>query len=245
MAHIIITGATGTAGSAILAECLSSPAIAKVSILSRRPVKLAEGNPKSNVIIQSDYATYPSSVLDQLRGASGVIWAQGKSQVGMTEKDYSQLTHDWPIAAAKAFADLPTDQQKMKFVYISGEGADPEEKVSTMFGRIKGRTEKDLLATAAATPSLAVYNLRPGAIDPMGQKTTPDRGFSFLRDVPIVLLGPILKIAYPSMHTPANKLAEVAIKLATGDGAPVAGGKGVEADGWTLRNTAIRRLAGL
>lgn len=244
MAHIIVTGATGMAGSAILAECLASPAVAKVSVLSRRPVKLAEGNPKANVVLHSEYGSYPKSILDQLRGATGCIWAQGKSQLGMTEADYTSLTHDWPIAAAKAFADLPTDQAKMKFVYISGEGADMEEKTSTMFGRIKGRTEKHLIAVASETPSLSAYNLRPAAIDPMG-KHTSDQPFSLTRDMPVKILGPLLRLAWPSMHTPANKLGEVSLRLATGDGAPVPEGKGVEANGWTLRNTAIRRLAGL
>lgn len=244
MAHIILTGATGTAGSAILAECLASPAVAKVSILSRRPVKLAENNPKANLVIQSDYATYPPSILDQLRGATGCIWAQGKSSIGMTEPEYMTLTHDWPLAAAKAFADLPENQEKMKFVYISGEGADATEKASQMFGRIKGRAEKHLVTVAEETPTLSVYNLRPGGIDRMG-RGNPDHSFSMTRDLPIILLGPVIRIAYPSMHTPAHKLAEVSLGLALGDGAPVSAGKGVEADGWTLRNTAIRRMAGL
>lgn len=243
MAHIIVTGATGLAGSAILAECLASPAVAKVSVLSRRPVKLAEGNPKANVLIQSDYASYPSSILDQLRGATGCIWAQGKSSVGMSEEEYTTLTHTWPITAAKAFADLPASQEKMKFVYISGEGADPTEKASAMFGRIKGRAEKDLITAAKDTPGLATYNLRPGAIDPMGSRIA-DQPFSVVGNL-LGLLRPVIRVVYPSMHTPTSKLAEVSIKLATGDGAPVPEGAGVEADGWTLKNTAIRRLAGL
>jgi len=244
MAHIIVTGATGLAGSAILAECLASPAIAKVSILSRRPVDFAQANAKAQVIIHSDYSSYPPSTLEQIRGATGCIWAQGKSSVGMQTDEYTTLTHDWPLAAAKAMADLPEHGEKFKFVYVSGEGADPTEKSSQMFGRVKGRAEKDLLAVATAKPALSVYNLRPGAIDPMGDDPR-NKPFSIMGDLPMKIFGPIFKLVYPSLHTPTKSLAEVSLRLAVGDGQPLAEGKGVEAEGWTLRNTAIRRLAGL
>jgi hypothetical protein len=244
MAHIIVTGATGLAGSAILAECLASPIIAKVSILSRRSVSFAEANPKANIIIHSDYSSYPSSTLDQLRGATGCIWAQGKTSVGMQENDYTELTHDWPLAAAEAMATLPENGEKFKFAYISGEGADPTENASQMFGRIKGRAEKNLLALTATRPGLSVYNLRPGVIDSMGNDPR-NKSFSIMANLPGRILGPILKLIYPSMHTPTKSLAEVSVRLTTGDGQPIAEDKGVEAEGWTLRNTAIRRLAGL
>ena len=113
-----------------------------------------------------------------------------------------------------------------------------------MFGRIKGRAEKNLLAVAATRPALSVYNLRPGVIDPMGGDPR-DKPFSIMADLPIRVLGPVLRLVYPSMHTPTKSLAEVSVRLATGDGLSLAEGKGVEAEGWTLRNPAIRRLAGL
>lgn len=243
MAHIILTGATGLAGSAILSQCLASSSVEHVSVLSRRSVKAAEGNPKASVIIHEDYSSFPPAVLDKLKGATGCIWAQGKSQIGMTEPDYKELTYDWPMAAAKAFAELPSEG-KFKFVYVSGEGADPTEKARAMFGRIKGRCEKDLVALADSKSSLSVYNLRPAAIDPMGNRQA-DRPWSWTADLPVMVLGPVLKTIMPSMHTPTDKLAEIAVRLATGDGAPVAAAKGIEADGWTLRNTAIRRMTGL
>lgn len=243
MAHIILTGATGTAGSAILSHCLSSPLIGHVSVLSRRPVKAAEGNAKASVIIHEDYSSFPPTVLAKLEGATGCIWAQGKSQLGMTEADYTELTYNWPMAAARSFADLPSEG-KFKFVYVSGEGADPTEKARAMFGRIKGRCEKDLVALADKKSALSVYNLRPGAIDPMGKRQA-ERPWSWTADLPVTLLGPILKAVMPSMHTPTEKLAEIAVQFATGDGAPIPAAEGVEADGWTLRNVAIRRMTDL
>jgi len=81
MSHLILTGATGLVGSAALAHVLSLPAgkISKLSILSRRPVPMADGKTNVEVIIHKDFTTYGPEVLDKLKGAEGVIWAQGIS----------------------------------------------------------------------------------------------------------------------------------------------------------------------
>jgi uncharacterized protein YbjT (DUF2867 family) len=170
---VILTGATGLVGSAVLAQLLSSTSITRVSILSRKPVAAAKDHAKANVILQSDFSRYPSSVLDQLQGAEGCVWAQGATSVGQTEKDYTELTHDWPLEAAKAFASTkdPSDK-RFNFVYVSGEGADQTEKARAMFGRIKGRAEKDLL-DLANDAHLSVYNLRPAGIDGSASASNP------------------------------------------------------------------------
>lgn len=78
--HLVLTGATGTVGSAVLKNCLADPAVTRLSILSRRPVPQAQGHSKANVIIHSDFTTYPREVLSQLEGVKGCIWALGISQ---------------------------------------------------------------------------------------------------------------------------------------------------------------------
>ncbi len=77
MAHIILTGCTGTAGSAVLARCIASSSISRISVLSRRPVKQATGVDKVNVIIHKDFNVYPNDLLEQLKGAVGCVWALG------------------------------------------------------------------------------------------------------------------------------------------------------------------------
>ncbi|CAJ2501052.1 Uu.00g039050.m01.CDS01 [Anthostomella pinea] len=242
MAHIILTGATGQAGSAVLAYALSSPAVSRVSLLSRRPVKLAESSPKANVIIHSDFSSYPEAILDQLRGATACIWAQGISSQGMSEDEYTRITLDYPVAAAKAFAGLA---ERMNFVYFSGEGGDMEEKASTMFGRIKGRAESRLLALQkdGEYPSLRVYNIRPAIINPQGNYLA-ERSVT-LHDRASTWVGGLASVVWKSFVIPSDKLAKACTDLAVGDGEAVPAGEGVEADGRLLRNTALRRLAGL
>jgi uncharacterized protein YbjT (DUF2867 family) len=84
--HLILTGATGLVGSAVLHHMLSTPSISQISILSRRPVPQAEGHAKAKVIIHKDFNTYTSDVLEQLKGAEGVVWAQGISATQVTKE---------------------------------------------------------------------------------------------------------------------------------------------------------------
>jgi hypothetical protein len=81
-----------------------------------------------------------------------------------------------------------------------------------MFGRVKGRAEKNLLALTTTRPGLSVYNLRPDAIDPMGNDPR-NKPFSTMGDLPIRIFGPIFKFVYPSMHTPTKSLAEISVQV--------------------------------
>lgn len=78
--HLILTGATGMVGSACLNHMLTNNSIISVSILSRRPVPMAEGKAKAKVILHNDFDQYPKETLGQLKGATGCVWALGVSQ---------------------------------------------------------------------------------------------------------------------------------------------------------------------
>lgn len=239
----ILTGATGTAGAAILAQALTSPSISRISVLSRRPVQLADNEPKANVIIHKDFASYPPDVLDQLKGATACVWAQGITSMGMKEDEYTKITVDYPLAAAKAFA-TGLGEEKMNFIYVSGEGAnsDPAAK-GQLFARVKGRAERELLALAEQTPGLNVYNVRPAIINPQGrylQQRAPT-----LQDRLSTGLGGLAERVWKGYVIPTEGLAKACLSLAEGDGAPVGEGRGVEVEGRLLKNSALRRLAGL
>ena len=84
--HLILTGATGLIGSAVLHNMINSSNVTAVSILSRKPVPQAEGHEKVKVIIHKDFNTYPSDILAQLKGAEGCVWAQGISVTQVTKE---------------------------------------------------------------------------------------------------------------------------------------------------------------
>lgn len=187
--HLILTGATGLVGTAVLHHILSLPAtsplaqkITRLSVISRRDVPLLEhaDRPKQNtftkveVIHNSDFKDYDrNSVLDKLKSAAdnekvGVIWALGVSQTLVSEDKYKEITHLYPTEAAKAFA-TGLDAKQVNFVYISGEGATTKPGFMTpLFGRVKGQTELDLIKLMQTEPYsrvLKCFSARPGGVD--------------------------------------------------------------------------------
>ncbi|KAI8918452.1 hypothetical protein DFJ77DRAFT_428518 [Powellomyces hirtus] len=247
--HIILTGATGNVGMPVLQRILATPSITRVSILSRRPFTLPTSNEmggptpgpfdasKADIVVHEDYTSYPDSLRAQLRGARGCIWAQGVSQTDVDKDTYTRITYDYPLAAARAFAGLNTDTKPFVFVHVSGEGADPTEKSFMLFGKVKGRAEKDLLALPESAPELAplrIFNVRPGYVD-------PSRTQQFYKTAMNAALAPVMRVLAPSMVSPVGELSKVLVDLATGDGTALEG-SGIEAAGRTVRSSAIRRL---
>ncbi|KAJ6520161.1 hypothetical protein C8R45DRAFT_853682 [Mycena sanguinolenta] len=240
--HIILTGATGTVGYPVLRQCLASPNITRVSILSRRQFTLPSGDgldtQKAQIIVHDNFAAYPSTLTDLLQGADGCVWAQGISQTQVSKEEYVRITHDYPLAAAKAFSTL-SNNNKFNFVYVSGEGADPTEKTFTYFGKIKGRAEVGLAALPTTHSSLRVFNVRPGYVAPGDHKK-----LSALSRVGLAVAGSIFQLI-PSQISPPDVLAKVLVDIVTGDGNPLPPGKGIEDGGRTVRCIAVRKMGGL
>lgn len=76
--EIIVVGATGYVGSEVLRVCLSDPAIAKVYVLTRRPLNPApvdsSDSDKLSVILRDNWLQYDDDLLDTLKAAQACIW---------------------------------------------------------------------------------------------------------------------------------------------------------------------------
>ena len=83
----------------------------------------------------------------------------GVSAFGMKEEDYRHITYDLTMAFAGKVLEL---NPEMTFCYVSGTGTDSSEKGRSMWARVKGKTENDLLKL----PFKATYMFRPGYIQP-------------------------------------------------------------------------------
>ena len=259
MVHLILTGATGLVGSSVLAHILSLPpstSISRLSILSRSPVPLASRKDRTNtttqieVIHHTDYQNYSADVLAKLKGATGVIWAQGVSQNEVDAPTYVKITKDYPLAAAKAFSGLTDD--RLNFVYVSGEGATYNPgRFTQIFARVKGETELALIDLAKQSPhskTLKIYNTRPGGVDGTSQPDVWDpivARRSFLWRCYMRVLLPAFRVFYGNMISPTPELGKVLTELAMGDGKPLPSGRGVEGEGRLVRCVGLRRMGGL
>ena len=131
---VIVTGATGTVGSAVLQRCIDHPSVSSVVALTRRPLEIT--SPKLNNIVHKDFLKYDQDVLDQLKGAQACIWyeipqtwrgieANCKLCRALGSPTSGKEVHiDYTNTAIDAFQTSLVPQlkegQKFRFVYTSG-----------------------------------------------------------------------------------------------------------------------------
>ncbi len=154
---VILTGATGMIGKGVLLECLDHPEISEVLSISRRSLTL--DHPKLKELTHKDFSEF-ASVSEDLKGYTACYACMGVSSAGMKEAEYTRLTYDFTLALAR---ELYTMNPKMTFTYVSGQGTDSSEKGRSMWARVKGRTENDLMKLGFRQ----AFMFRPGAIIPV------------------------------------------------------------------------------
>jgi uncharacterized protein YbjT (DUF2867 family) len=158
----IVTGATGMVGEGVLNECLLHPDVEQVLVLTRNPVGVT--HPKLKELIHSDFYDL-SAIEDQLKNYDACFFCLGVSSVGMAEKEYAHKTYDLTLRVGKTLAK---HNPNMTFCYVSGGGTDSSEKGKSMWARVKGKTENDLLKLFKNA-----YMFRPGYMQPTkGMKNT-------------------------------------------------------------------------
>ncbi|RYP50883.1 hypothetical protein DL768_003672 [Monosporascus sp. mg162] len=248
--HLILTGATGLVGSGVLDAMIKMKGITKISILSRRPVKMAEDakDPRIHVIIHKNFEKYDSEVLSQLRGARGCVWALGISQTQVGKEEYIKITKDYTLAASDAFRTLASENEPFSFVYVSGNGATLEPgRFSPIFARVKGETELALAEMRKTNPWFHAMSARPAAIDPATHDAIkpyiPTPSFSI--GIGRAVLGPAVRMWLPKLHSPTEELGRILTELAMGKHTDQFTGKDIPkvCEFPILENSAIRRLA--
>jgi uncharacterized protein YbjT (DUF2867 family) len=156
MINAIVLGATGMVGEGVLHECLKHPNVKSILAINRRSCGVK--HEKLTELIHKDFQDF-SAIEDQLAGYNACYFCLGVSSLRMKEDEYRRITHDLTIQVADILVKL---NPAMTFCYISGLGTDSTEKGRTMWARVKGKTENDLIKL----PFKAAYMFRPGYIQP-------------------------------------------------------------------------------
>jgi len=154
---VVLFGATGMVGAGALLECLADPRVESVLALTRSST--GRRHPKLRELAHKDFFNY-DNLAGEVAACDACFFCLGVSSIGMSEKEYTHLTYDLTLAAARAMAAA---NPRMVFCYVSGVGTDSTERGRTMWARVKGRTENALLALFANA-----YMFRPGYIQPIG-----------------------------------------------------------------------------
>lgn len=160
---IIITGATGMVGEGVLHVALNHPEVEAVLIVNRSSIGIS--HPKLVEIIHADFFNL-DPIANQLKGYDACLFCLGVSSVGMKEETYFKLTYTLTMQFAQTFL---RENPNASFSYISGVATDSTEKGRSMWARVKGKTENDLIGM----PFKATYCFRPGYLHPIqGMKHT-------------------------------------------------------------------------
>jgi uncharacterized protein YbjT (DUF2867 family) len=199
MMKILVTGATGTAGSEVVNQALLDPEITAVTALSRKPISIE--HVKLRVILHQDYSNY-TDLTNVLKDQDACIWCLGISQTQVSKEEYEVITCDYTIAAGRAILQANPD---VTFVFLSGSGADSTEKSKTTFARIKGKTENALKKLGFQK----LWIVRPGGIKPV--RLNPNTSLANKIMVPFF---PILEFFTPNIVISATDLAKAMIHVA-------------------------------
>jgi uncharacterized protein YbjT (DUF2867 family) len=156
--NVVLFGATGMVGAGALIECLADARVSSVLAITRSPT--GRSHPKLREVIHRDFFNYDGLAAD-FAACDACFFCLGVSSVGKNEAEYTHLTYDLTLAAARA---LVAANPRMIFCYVSGLGTDSTERGRVMWARIKGKTENAILAL----PFAGAYMFRPGYIQPVG-----------------------------------------------------------------------------
>lgn len=217
--NAMIFGATGMVGHGVLKAALADGRVDRVLTIGRRATGRA--HPKLDELVVDDLFEL-SAVEDRLSGFDLCVFTVGVSAAGMSESDYRRITYDMTLAVAEVLARL---NPEMTFIYISGTGTNVDSR--QMWARVKGKTEQAL----TELPFQAVYNARPGYIQPVGGAVSGTRLYRMLYAVASPLY-PLLKRLAPNVMIDSDELGRVLIEAGV-NGAPKT----------TLESSDLRALA--
>lgn len=178
----IIFGATGMVGEGVLLKALNHPDVESILSISRKPCGITHS--KLQEIVHNDFYNY-QSIESRLTGYNACFFCLGTSSIGMNEADYTRVSYDLTLSAAKTLSNL---NPEMTFCYVSGQGTDSSENEKLMWARVKGKTENDL----TKLPFKSVYLFRPGFIKPAANQKR-----AFKASKVIGMIYPLLKILLP------------------------------------------------
>jgi hypothetical protein len=189
-------------GQGVLRECLLDPDVDSVVCVGRGST--GQQHPKLRELLHNDFLDF-SPVENQLAGFDACFFCLGVTSAGMSEENYQRITYGFTLAAARVLVKL---NPNMTFIYVSGTGTDSTERGRSMWARVKGKTENELLRL----PFHAAYMFRPGLIVPLHgiqSKTKVYRVF-------YALLGPLLPALqgrFPKYVTTTEQIGRAMLKV--------------------------------
>ncbi len=184
-------------GQGVLRECLLAADVDQVLAVGRTPT--GREHEKLREIGLDSYE-------GDVAGYDACFFCLGVSSAGMKEDAYRRITYDLTMAAGRVLAQ---QSPGITFIYVSGAGTDSTEQGRSMWARVKGKTENDLIAMEG----LNAYAFRPGLIQP---KHGARSKTGWVRAI-YVVLSPLvsgLRLAFPRQITTTEQIGLAMLRVA-------------------------------
>jgi uncharacterized protein YbjT (DUF2867 family) len=200
--RVVVFGATGMIGQGVLRECLRDPEVTSVLVIGRSSTGRTDAKLRELTVPDLSDLT---GVEGDLAGLDACFFCLGVSSAGLSEDAYRRITYDLTLAAARTLVRV---NPELVFIYVSGVGTDSTERGRSMWARVKGRTENELLAL---TPHAFMF--RPGFIQPMHGARSSTRLYRVLYAVMRPLF-PLLRVTLRSSYTNTERIGRAMINVA-------------------------------
>ncbi len=188
---ILLFGATGSAGAAVLDACLAASIVDEVRALTRRP--LISTHPKLRTYVHKDFLDY-STVQEAFRSIDACLFCLGVSATQVSKQDYRTITYSYTLAAAEM---LKRQSPTAAFHYISGQGTKPNSRM--FWSQVKAQVELDLISLIQADC------WRPAFIDAKPSSSLP-KLYAILHPI-----GRLLK-PFPSLYIHGHDLGRAMLQ---------------------------------
>ena len=196
--RVILFGATGMVGQAVLRECLRDDGIESVLVIGRSSAAITD--PKITELVVRDLFDFDAVSDSQLQGYDACFFCLGVSATSMSEAEYTRLTYDLTVGWATKLARI---NPKMTFIYVSGAGTGGK----AMWARVKKRTEDALLALFPSA-----YMFRLAMLRPMNHEVSKTRWtrISYLLFGPIL---PLIRVIAPGFVITTEEFGRAMIRV--------------------------------
>ena len=195
---VILTGASGMIGGIILKLALEHADVHEVVSLARRPSGI--NHPKLNEVILEDFTQLDSDATFWKNVYVG-YYCIGVYTGSVPREKFREITVDAPVAFGKILIE---QNPNVRFVLLSGQGADRSEKSRMMFAQDKGAVENAL----SNTFKNRFHTFRPGYIYPVEKRKEPNLSYRLMRR-----LYPVLKRIGMNSSVTSEHLAKAMFRV--------------------------------
>ena len=185
-------------GNLVVRQCLTRKEVGNVTIITRRETGISHDS--LTEVIHSDFMDF-SPISEHLKDQDVALYCIGVYSGAVPADEFTRITVDYTKSFAK---EILKHNENLTFCFLSGAGADQQEKSRMLFARAKGAAENFLLNQEFG----AVYIFRPRYIYPVTPRKEPNFTYRFTR-----VLYPVLSRIYPNIGMTSEELAHVMVDV--------------------------------